>query len=529
MRRLLRDIPDSLGTRPPGSEIPSLLGVPDGVKRPAGMAYSQAMIPWVGLGLAAVAAAAGWVFAVLGRSRLADLNARLDAALRDLAAKDGQLAEARERDAAQREAVARLETAAAQNASRFADLRESLERSQTEGQQLRRELEATRIAAAEMRTALEKERSSAEEKIVLLQQAREDLSNQFKALANDILEQKSKAFTEQNQSSLTALLNPLREKFGEFQQKVENLQKDGIAGRSELKSQIEGLRTLNERLSQEAQSLVTALKGSSKTQGDWGEFVLEKLLESAGLREGHEYRVQSSFTRDDRSRARPDVILDLPGNRHLVIDAKVSLGDYDEYCAADAEAARNAALQRHITSVRNHIRELSQRNYQSLYALNSLDFAILFVPIEPAFMLALAHDGKLWQEAWDRSVLLVSRTTLLFVLRTVAQLWRQEQQNRNVQEIVRRGGELYDKLAAFAKDLTDVGKSLDSARQSYDDAYRKLASGRGNVIRQAEMLKKLGVQSSKSLPLVLVEQAMESDEPLELAAVTEDDSESAQA
>ncbi len=485
------------------------------------------MLPmeWVLLlaGLAAGAVLAWMAAGRRGGTPDGDQQARMAALAADLAERNRQLEAARERETAQRERIAGMEATAAQLNRQMGELRESLERARIETEQLRRDLGAARVESAELRTALDKERSGAEEKIAVLQHAREELSNQFKALANEILEQKSKAFTEQNQANLTTLLTPLREKFGEFQLKVENLEKDGIAGRSELKTQIEGLRTLNERLSADANNLVTALKGSSKTQGDWGEFVLEKLLESAGLREGQEYRVQSSFTREDRSRARPDVILDMPGNRHLVIDAKVSLGDYDAYCAGEEEGAREAALQRHIASIRLHIRDLAQRNYQALYGLNSLDFTVMFVPIEPAFMLALAHEGNLWQEAWDRNVLLVSRTTLLFVLRTVAQLWRQEQQTRNVQEIVRRGGELYDKLAAFAKDLTSVGESLDAARRSYDDAYKKLAQGKGNAIRQAEMLKLLGVKPTKSLPLTLVEQAMD-DEGLALAAVGEEGS-----
>lgn len=484
-------------------------------------------MPPMGWALLLAGLAAGALFAWIAAGRRggateSELRARTQTLATDLAEKDRLLDTARERETAQREKIAGMEATAAQLNAQIVELRDSLERARVETDQLRHEAHAARIEAAELRTALQSEQTGAVEKIAMLQQAREELSNQFKALANDILDQKSKAFTEQNQANLTTLLTPLKEKFGEFQQKVESLEKDGIAGRSELKTQIDQLRTLNERLSADATNLVNALKGSSKTQGDWGEFVLEKLLESAGLREGQEYRVQSSFTRDDRTRARPDVILDLPGNRHLVIDAKVSLSDYDEYCADADEAARESALQRHIASMRNHIRELAQRNYQSLYGLNSLDFTILFVPIEPAFMLALAHDGKLWQEAWDRSVLLVSRTTLLFVLRTVAQLWRQEQQTRNVQEIVRRGGELYDKLAAFARDLTDVGRSLEAARQSYDDAYKKLASGKGNAIRQAEMLKSLGIRPTKSLPLALVEQALDSEEALELAAVSDD-------
>ena len=438
------------------------------------------MLSWIGFGLAALAAIVGWSAVLLQRMRLTDLRIRLDETLHELAEKAGLL-ETALRDKGRAEGALEAE-------------KSSLEKAK----------EAFEALAA---TALRNNNQ------VFLDLANQKLGAQQEAAKSEL---------SAKEIAIKALLGPIETKFGEFQQKVESLEKDGIAGRSELKTQIDQLRSLNERLSADATNLVNALKGSSKTQGDWGEFVLEKLLESAGLREGQEYRVQSSFTRDDRSRARPDVILDLPGNRHLVIDAKVSLGDYDEYCADGDEAARESALQRHIASMRNHIRELAQRNYQSLYELNSLDFTILFVPIEPAFMLALAHDGKLWQEAWDRNVLLVSRTTLLFVLRTVAQLWRQEQQTRNVQEIVRRGGELYDKLAAFAKDLTDVGRSLEAARQSYDDAYRKLASGKGNAIRQAEMLKSLGVRPTKSLPLALVEQAMDADESLELAAVSDE-------
>lgn len=477
-----------------------------------------AVVLIVGLGLGAAVA---WILAgSRGSTAAGDLRARADAAVAELADKTRLLDAARERESAQREQAAAALATADMLKQQTAELRQALEKSSADTDQLRRDLHAARVEAAELRTSIDRERRGAEEKIAMLVQAREELGNQFKALASEILDQKAKAFTEQNQANLTSLLTPLREKFGEFQQKVEGLQKDTIQGRSELKAQIDNLRTLNERLSADASNLVAALKGSSKTQGDWGEFVLEKLLEGAGLREGQEYRVQQSFTREDRSRVRPDVILEMPGARHLVIDAKVSLGDYDEYCGGQEEALRDAALLRHVASIRNHIRDLAGKNYHALYGINSPDFVVMFVPIEPAFMLALAHDGKLWQEAWDRNVLLVSRTTLLFVLRTVAQLWRQERQTRNVEDIVRRGGELYDKLAAFAKDLVDVGKSLDSARQSYDDAYRKLATGKGNAIRQAEMLKVLGVKPSKSLPQAMVDEAM--DGPLELAAVGDD-------
>lgn len=491
------------------------------------MAFTGVILLVVGL-----AAGAAFVWILTGGRRSpsgagpgaapGDWPERLAAASAEIGEKNRQLAASFEKEAAQRELTAHANATAELLAKQIADLRLTLDQARADTDQARTEANAANVAAAQAQTTLTNERTSADEKISLLQKAREDLSNQFEVVANKILEEKSKTFTDQNQANLTNLLTPLKEKFGEFQQKVESLEKDGIAGRSELKEQISNLRSLNQQLSTDAANLVTALKGSSKTQGDWGEFVLEKLLESAGLREGHEYRVQSSFTRDDRSRARPDVILDLPGARHLVIDAKVSLGDYDAYCSSEEEPAREAALARHIASMRAHIRDLSSRNYQALYSLNSMDFVVMFVPIEPAFMLALAHEGELWQEAWDRDVLLVSRTTLLFVLRTVAQLWRQEQQTRNVQEIVRRGSELYDKLAAFAKDLVDVGRSLDAARHSYDEAYKKLATGKGNAIRQAEMLRTLGIRPSKSLPIQLVDQAMDAEGSLELAAVGEE-------
>jgi DNA recombination protein RmuC len=401
-------------------------------------------------------------------------------------------------------------------------VKEALDRALAAHDEIRGQNSALQAQLAQLGAKLDSERLNSQEKLALLTSARTELSNQFETLANKILEEKSKRFAEQNQASLGTLITPLKEKFGEFQQKVESLEKDGVAGRTELKVQIEQLRSLNERLSQDATNLVSALKGSSKTQGDWGEFVLESILESSGLRKGYEYRVQESFTQDDRSRARLDVILDLPGARHLVLDSKVSLNHYNDYCNSEDTALREASLGHHLASVRNHIRDLSKRNYQTLYGLNSLDFVVMFIPIEPAFMLAIARDSKLWQEAWEKNILLVSPSTLLFVLRTVSQLWRQEQQTKNVQDIVRRGGELYDKLAAFAKDLVDVGKSIDNARSSYDEAYKKLAQGKGNVIRQAEMLKGLGIKSTKSMPLALVEQAMDDrsgeDQLLELAA-----------
>ncbi|MFT4113647.1 DNA recombination protein RmuC [Silvibacterium sp.] len=440
--------------------------------------------------------------------------------------------QAAERDAQQRAEISRLTAEGESLRTRVQSLEKELERDEESFERMRSELqqENTGLKArlAQIVAEKETEAKAAQQRLADLNLAREELSNRFEKLANDILDAKSKKFAEQNVENIGNLLRPLKDKFGEFQTKVESLEKDGLTGRTELKSQIEQLKSLNERLSSDAQSLVTALRGS-KTQGDWGEYVLESILEASGLRKGHEYRVQESFTREDRTKARLDVILDLPQGRHLVLDSKVSLNDYNDACSATDEASRDLSLAKHLVAVKGHIKELSGRNYQQLYGLNSLDFVIMFVPVEPAFLAAIGRDGKLWQEAWEKNVLLVSPSTLLFVLRTVAQLWRQEQQTRNVQEIVKRGAELYDKLAAFANDLTAVGTHLDRARKSYEDAYGKLAQGKGNAIRQAEMLKALGVKPTKSLeqalPPKIAELAFEApldEADLQLAASGED-------
>jgi len=429
------------------------------------------------------------------------------------------------RIARERAAIARLEETARQLTGQVAERKSALERAGTEVDQTRRELESARVEAAELRTALEKERSAADEKMAVLQQAREELSNQFKALANEILEQKTKTFTEQNQANLTQVLTPLREKFGEFQQKVESLEKEGITGRTELKTQIEQLRTLNERLSADAANLVTALKGSSKTQGDWGELVLEKLLESAGLRRDFEYVVQRTMGRENGGNARLDVILNLPEDRHLVIDSKVSLNAYTDYCNTEDEETRKQALRQHLHSVRAHLKELSAREYQDLYGLQSLDFVLMFVPVEPAFMLAVANDNRLWQDAWDRNVVLVSPSSLLCMLRTVALIWRQERQSRNVEEIAKRGRILYDKFVGFTEDLLKIGGKLGDARAAYEAAYNKLTRADGNLVSQAQKLVKLGVKPNKTLPQPLLDQATQAEEMLELAAMSEEPAE----
>jgi DNA recombination protein RmuC len=368
--------------------------------------------------------------------------------------------------------------------------------------------QTTELAEMAIRLAAEHEQS--EEKLSLLLQAKESLTDQFKNLANEILEEKSKRFSEQNQTSLGLLLDPLKLKITEFQTKVEDVYVKEGKDRTALAEQVRQLMDLNQSLSQDAKNLTRALKGSSKTQGSWGELVLERVLEASGLRKGEEYDVQESHTRDDGSRAQPDVVIHLPEDRHLVVDAKVSLIAYEDFSTSEDDADRQAASKRHLESIRSHMRGLSEKNYQTLYGLKSLDFVLMFVPIEPAFMLGVSHDRELFMDAWQKNVLLVSPSTLLFVVRTVAHLWRQEAQNRNAQDIAKRGAELYDKLVGFVEDLESVGTRLKQAQKDYDAAHSKLTGGRGNVIRQAEMLKDLGIKPSKALPAALVEIATDS-------------------
>lgn len=348
---------------------------------------------------------------------------------------------------------------------------------------------------------LENERKQSAEKLALLSAAKEDLSNQFKALASEILEEKSKKFTEQNQANLDVLLSPLKERLTSFQKKVEDVYFSESKERTTLIEQVKALTGLNSTLQEETRNLTLALKGDRKTQGNYGELLLEDVLERAGLREGQHYFRQGAVKSEDgASHVIPDVVIRLPGDRNLVVDSKMSLPDYRMFADSQADAERDAALKRHLQSIRSHIKGLSEKNYQSLYGLRSLDFVVMFVPLEPAFMVAITNDSELFHHAWEKNVLLVSPSTLLFVVRTVANLWRQEDLGRNAREISSRGAELYDKLVGFVADLQKVGERIQQAQDSYHEARKKLSEGTGNLVRQAEMLKKLGVKPAKSLP-----------------------------
>ncbi|GAB2532153.1 DNA recombination protein RmuC [Simplicispira piscis] len=410
----------------------------------------------------------------------------------------------------------------AERAARVPTLEAQAQDQAAQTQAARQQVAELHSQLAVLAAQMDAQRRASEEKLQLLSEARESLTHQFKSLANDILEEKGKRFAEQNQQSLGQLLDPLRARLQEFQGKVELFYDTEGKQRSALSQQVHQLMGLNQALSEDAKNLTHALKGSTKAQGNWGELVLDRVLELAGLRPGIEYDVQENHLRDDGTRAQPDVVIHLPENRHLVVDAKVSLIAYEEFANAETDLQRAAAQRRHIESVRQHIKGLAERNYQQLHGLQSLDFVLMFVPIEPAFMLAVTSDSQLYSDAWNKNVLLVSPSTLLFVVRTVAHLWRQEAQSRNAQEIAKRGAELYDRLAGFVEDLDKVGKNLGQAQDAYTKAYNKLSQNKGNVIRQAEMLKELGVKPTRSLPSPLVDRALDDDAMPTPAAPTQE-------
>lgn len=376
---------------------------------------------------------------------------------------------------------------------------------------LRTERDQALQNAIRLEAALDSERKQGLGRIESLNEAKEALTSQFKNLANEILEDKSKRFTEQNVANLDALLKPLQTKLSEFKEQVNASYGNEARERFALKSEIERLANLNLRMSDETRSLTQALKGDSKVQGNWGELVLESILESSGLRKGEEYLVQNSHTQTDGSRLQPDVVVKLPEGRSLVVDSKVSITAYSRHAEASDPVIAAQELAAHIQSLRQHIQGLSSKNYSSLYGIGSVDFVLMFVPIEPAFLLALKTAPNLYQEALAKNIVLVCPSTLMATLRTVAHLWRQDSQNRNALEIAKQCGTLYDKFVGFVDDLEKLGQRLDQAQTSYHDAFNKLKSGKGNLIRTAEKVRELGVKPSKNLSAPLIESSTDTE------------------
>jgi DNA recombination protein RmuC len=377
---------------------------------------------------------------------------------------------------------------------------------------LRMERDTALQNAIRLEAALDSERKQGLGRIESLNEAKEALTIQFKNLANDILDDKTRRFTEQNAVSLDALLKPLQTKLTEFKEQVSTSYANESRERFALKSEIERLSALNVKMSDETRSLTQALKGDSKVQGNWGELVLESILESSGLRKGEEYLVQDSRTQVDGSRLQPDIVVRLPEGRHLVVDSKVSITAYARHAeSVDADTAQ-IELNAHIQSLRQHIQGLSSKNYSSLYGVGSVDFVLMFIPIEPAFLLALKSAPNLYQEALAKNIVLVCPSTLMATLRTVAHLWRQDHQNKNALEIARQCGALYDKFVGFVDDMEKLGQRIDQAQTSYHDAFNKLKSGKGNLIRTAEKVRELGVKPSKTLPPGLLDSTAETDQ-----------------
>ncbi|MFZ7114077.1 MAG: DNA recombination protein RmuC [Bacteroidota bacterium] len=335
---------------------------------------------------------------------------------------------------------------------------------------------------------------------------------EFENLSSKILEEKSLKFVEQNRTNLDVILTPLREKIKDFEQKVEQSYKIESAERHTLKGEIKNLIELNKQISDEANNLARALKGDTKKQGNWGEVILERILERSGLVKGSEYEVQYNTTNEEGRRIQPDIIINLPDNKHIVIDSKVSLVAYDAMVNAITDEDREKYLRDHILSVRSHIKGLSDKNYQTSIGINTPDFVLLFMPIESSFGLAVQADNELFTFAWDRKIVIVSPSTLLATMKTISSIWKQERQTRNAIEIARQGGALYDKFKNFVDDLIEVGTKMNGAKKSYEDAMNKLSSGSGNLVKRVEDLKKLGAKSTKDLPPSILEKAQESIE-----------------
>ena len=381
--------------------------------------------------------------------------------------------------------------------SELLKLREDLDKAVLENNTLKSDIQHQREQNASIRTSLELERKQFDEKMSLLNDSREQLSVAFKNIANEIFEDKSQKFTVSSRESLTAVLAPLQEKISKFEKKVEDTYDKESKERFSLAKEIKSLQELNNRISEEAVNLTNALKGDNKTQGNWGEFVLESILEKSGLVKGREYEVQVSLKAEDGAKSQPDVIVHLPESRDIIIDSKVSLKAWDAYSSSDDERSKPELLKQHIQSIRLHVKTLSDKDYQNLAGVNSLDYVFLFMPIEAAYASAMQADADLFQYAFERNIIFVVPTTLLTTLKTVQNLWRLAQQNQNAKEIADRAGALYDKFVLFVEDLDEIGQRIDASRKSFDKAHNKLVSGRGNLIRRAETLKQLGAKTSK--------------------------------
>ncbi|WP_461481684.1 DNA recombination protein RmuC [Porticoccus sp.] len=386
------------------------------------------------------------------------------------------------------------------------------------------ELSALNRDKASLETRLDAERTRYEEQLQLLRQARESLTQEFENLANRIFDAKQEKFSEQSKQALNTSIDPLRREIHDFRKKVEDAYDKENAERNKLVGQIVELQKQAQRVGEDAVLLANALKGDSKFQGNWGEVVLERILEQSGLTKGREYETQVALKNEEGNRRNPDVIIHLPDQRDIVIDAKVSLTDYERYCRAEQPEEKQRFLKQHINSLRAHITGLSRKAYEQLEGVNSLDFVLIFVPVEAAFMLALEQDHSLFRDAYDKGIILVSPSTLLATLRTIHNIWRYEDQNRNAQKIASEAGKLYDQLVLVVESLDEVGRHIDKSQEAWRQTRKRLVDGRGNLVKKFEDIKKLGARTSRQLPDRLVEDSADQDE-LSQPCLTSDDQE----
>jgi DNA recombination protein RmuC len=386
------------------------------------------------------------------------------------------------------------------------DLKQNLSKLETEREEIRREKDFLNTELTRKNADFENLQQQNLKRDEELATQQEQLRKDFELLATKILDEKSEKFTLQNKENIKQILNPLQEKIQVFEKKVEDSQKESISMHSALKEQLLGLKDLNQQMTKEATNLTKALKGDSKMQGNWGELVLERVLEKSGLEKDREYFVQQSFTLEDGSRVMPDVVLHLPDNKKMIIDSKVSITDYNRYINAEDDT-KEMHLKAHLNSIKKHVEQLSAKNYQDLYDIESPDFVLMFIPIEPAFAVAINEDNTLYNKAFEKNIVIVTPSTLLATLRTIDTMWNNEKQQRNAIEIARQAGALYDKFEGLVKDLTGVGKKIDAAKSDYSAAMNKLVEGRGNLVTSVEKLKKMGAKAKKALPEAILKRA----------------------
>jgi len=412
--------------------------------------------------------------------------------------------------------AAGLQSDVAAHSRRIEELIEERTSQRVKVDELATELSEARAVLREQQVMLKEERRSAAEKLALLEHNRDALKQEFENLANRIFEQKSERFTEQTRTSLDSLLNPFRDQLQDFRKRVEDVYTTETRDRQALRSEIKSLQDLNRQITEEAANLTRALKGDKKIQGNWGELILERVLEKSGLRKGVEYETQGSYRDSENQLLRPDVVVNLPDSRNLVIDSKVSLLAYQKWVTEEDDGAREQALKDHVDAVRNHIRTLSEKDYSQLGGLHSPDFVFLFMPIEPAFVAAFQQDETLFSEAFERKIIVVTPTTLLATLRTVENIWRYERQSQNARLIAERASAVYDKLRVFVEAMERLGGQLHTAQVTYDSAMNTLTRGRGNLISQANRFVELGVRVKKELPKAVTDQAeVDSDEEVQ--------------